>query len=68
MIDQGYSYGIISVETGLSTDIIKRRAREYIMDRQIEQMEMTLPTTAGKYDHLFEEKMNEGRFYSEYKK
>ena len=68
MIDQGYSYGIISVETGLSTDIIKRRVREYIMDKQIEQMEITLPTTGGKYDYLFEEKKCEGCFYKEYKK
>lgn len=65
MYGQGFNFKTISIETGYSPLLVACRIREegVKINKRIAN-----PIKAGKYDHLFEEKICEGKMYNQYKK
>lgn len=64
MYQQGYQMTTISKETGYSYEIVKARITENNTTR--DPVILKVPKQAGKYDHLFNEPVAEGKMYNDY--
>jgi hypothetical protein len=63
---QGYSYRIIAEYTKISEQIIAYRCRGARI--QPNPMNIKVSRKPGKYDHLFDEPVAQGRMYKDYTK
>lgn len=65
MHTQGFSKGVICIETKLSSKAVQA-ILDINFDPEIEQLAMILPSKTSKYDHLFEEPRAKGKMYKDY--
>lgn len=80
MYAQGYGYNKISIETKVSANVIRNRLgktkdkvainrpRGTYKYRPIFTRPTPLITYKGKYDHLLEEPINQGKMYADYQR
>ncbi len=66
MYKQGYTYEIIAKNTGYSAQIIAHRCQGARLVRN--EIKIKMSRKPGKYDHLFDEPVAEGRMYKDYVK
>ena len=64
MYRQGYTYQIIHEVTGYNRDTIANRCKGARLQRN--KIEIKMVRKPGKYDHLFDEPVAEGKFYRDY--
>ena len=65
MHTQGFSKGVICIETKLSSAVVQDII-DFNFEPEIEQLRMILPSKVSKYEHLFDEPKAQGKSYSEY--
>lgn len=74
MYAQGFSYSTISIETGISVNVIRNRLGRTKDNPAVGKRMYFTPviekpvTKINKYDHLFEEPVSKGKMYEEYLK
>lgn len=64
MYKQGYTYEIIAKNTGYSAQIIAHRCQGARLVRN--EIKIKMSRKPGKYDHLFDEPVAEGKMYVQY--
>lgn len=64
MYRQGYTYQTMHEVTGYNRDTIANRCRGAHLERN--KIEIKVSRKPGKYDHLFDEPVAEGKMYHDY--
>lgn len=66
MYRMGYTYDVISINTGYSAQTIAHRCQAAKIVKN--EIKIKMSRKPGKYDHLFDEPVAEGKFYKDYAK